>query len=342
MNTQMGMGKTIQAISLILAHRSDGQTLEELLGSNGGSGGGNGSGAGASPGGAGGAAGARRAASSPPPDAPRPRIALRGAPDAAAEPAAAQAAVAAPSGRRSASATPAPAPMDCDAPAAAAAAPAGPAAAGGGTASASSGGVEITGEVLSPAAQRRARIEAAIGVDDGADGCAGAAAEAGPARRHCKATLVVCPVVAVIQWRGEIARYTEPGALKVRRGVVWRPFLHVLDGGKEQGARFAAQKPNHVDLNQTTTPPAPSAISPIYVYKTKPSKGRRLPRRAPRRAHARRFGGRRRRADDLLRLGGRLPPHDDARQGRVHVSRQRQRLVVFDEGAREARGGPRF
>lgn len=29
----------------------------------------------------------------------------------------------------------------------------------------------------------------------------------------------MCPVVAVIQWRGEIARYTEPGALKVCAGV---------------------------------------------------------------------------------------------------------------------------
>lgn len=31
----------------------------------------------------------------------------------------------------------------------------------------------------------------------------------------CKATLVICPVVAIIQWRGEIARYTAPGSLKV-------------------------------------------------------------------------------------------------------------------------------
>ena len=30
------------------------------------------------------------------------------------------------------------------------------------------------------------------------------------------ATLVICPLVAVIQWRQEIARYTVPGALKVR------------------------------------------------------------------------------------------------------------------------------
>lgn len=32
---------------------------------------------------------------------------------------------------------------------------------------------------------------------------------------YCGATLVLCPVVAVIQWRQEIARYTTPGAVKV-------------------------------------------------------------------------------------------------------------------------------
>jgi hypothetical protein len=31
---------------------------------------------------------------------------------------------------------------------------------------------------------------------------------------YCGATLVVCPVVAVIQWRDEITKYTIPGALK--------------------------------------------------------------------------------------------------------------------------------
>jgi hypothetical protein len=45
-------------------------------------------------------------------------------------------------------------------------------------------------------------------------------------QHHNSATLVVCPVVAVIQWRGEIARYTAPGALRVavyhgaKRGAV--------------------------------------------------------------------------------------------------------------------------
>ena len=33
--------------------------------------------------------------------------------------------------------------------------------------------------------------------------------------RKSKATLVVCPVVAVIQWRGEIERYLRPGSLKM-------------------------------------------------------------------------------------------------------------------------------
>lgn len=37
----------------------------------------------------------------------------------------------------------------------------------------------------------------------------------GPNGVYCRATLVVCPLVAVIQWRQEIARFTAPGALKV-------------------------------------------------------------------------------------------------------------------------------
>jgi hypothetical protein len=35
-----------------------------------------------------------------------------------------------------------------------------------------------------------------------------------------KATLVVCPVVAVIQWRDEILKFTEPGTLKVRGSLM--------------------------------------------------------------------------------------------------------------------------
>ncbi len=48
---------------------------------------------------------------------------------------------------------------------------------------------------------------ACAGADEGnigADGC-------------CGATLVMCPLVAVTQWRQEIERYTNPGTLKVRR-----------------------------------------------------------------------------------------------------------------------------
>ena len=37
----------------------------------------------------------------------------------------------------------------------------------------------------------------------------------GPNGVYCRATLVVCPLVAVIQWRQEIARFTSPGTLKV-------------------------------------------------------------------------------------------------------------------------------
>lgn len=43
--------------------------------------------------------------------------------------------------------------------------------------------------------------------DGGGSGAAGAeGAAAGGGLRHCKATLVICPVVALIQWCGEIAR----------------------------------------------------------------------------------------------------------------------------------------
>lgn len=43
------------------------------------------------------------------------------------------------------------------------------------------------------------------------------------AKPYCKATLVICPLVAVIQWRQEIARYVAPGGLKVSR--VPQPFV---------------------------------------------------------------------------------------------------------------------
>eukprot|EP00879_Flechtneria_rotunda_P011005 GHRR01011500.1.p1 GENE.GHRR01011500.1~~GHRR01011500.1.p1 ORF type:complete len:740 (+),score=369.93 GHRR01011500.1:184-2220(+) len=56
---------------------------------------------------------------------------------------------------------------------------------------------------------------------DSGDGLAAGAAkhkaqqEKEDALGYCKATLVICPVVAVIQWRQEIARYTAPGCIKV-------------------------------------------------------------------------------------------------------------------------------
>ena len=37
----------------------------------------------------------------------------------------------------------------------------------------------------------------------------------GPNGPYSRATLVICPLVAVIQWRQEIARYVAPNALKV-------------------------------------------------------------------------------------------------------------------------------
>lgn len=40
-----------------------------------------------------------------------------------------------------------------------------------------------------------------------------------------RATLVVCPLVAVIQWQSEIARFTAPGTVKVRE-CLW--FLEDL------------------------------------------------------------------------------------------------------------------
>ncbi len=35
--------------------------------------------------------------------------------------------------------------------------------------------------------------------------------------RWCGATLVICPLVAVIQWSQEIARFTDPGSVKARK-----------------------------------------------------------------------------------------------------------------------------
>ena len=45
---------------------------------------------------------------------------------------------------------------------------------------------------------------------------------------YCGATLVICPLVAVIQWRSEIARYTAPGALKVQKEVLQKEVQQYL------------------------------------------------------------------------------------------------------------------
>ena len=43
----------------------------------------------------------------------------------------------------------------------------------------------------------------------------GGADAPGPNGPYSRATLVICPLVAVIQWRQEIARYVAPDALRV-------------------------------------------------------------------------------------------------------------------------------
>lgn len=48
---------------------------------------------------------------------------------------------------------------------------------------------------------------------------AAAGGNAGAEAPYCGATLVVCPLVAVIQWRQEIARFTAPGSVKVGDSV---------------------------------------------------------------------------------------------------------------------------
>jgi SNF2-related domain len=50
-------------------------------------------------------------------------------------------------------------------------------------------------------------LAAHVGADAPGDG--------GGSGDWCGATLVICPLVAVIQWGQEIARFTEPGSVKV-------------------------------------------------------------------------------------------------------------------------------
>lgn len=61
----------------------------------------------------------------------------------------------------------------------------------------------------------------------------------GAPTQFCRATLVVCPVVALIQWRQEIARFTAPGSVKV---VVYHGAKRGQLVGAGAGVRAAAAK----------------------------------------------------------------------------------------------------
>ncbi|WIA16278.1 hypothetical protein OEZ85_012982 [Tetradesmus obliquus] len=78
----------------------------------------------------------------------------------------------------------------------------------------------IDGPKSSSKAKAKGKDAAAAAAAADAGGEAGAACHEAQqqeedAKGYCKATLVICPVVAVIQWRQEIARYTAPGSVKV-------------------------------------------------------------------------------------------------------------------------------
>ena len=62
------------------------------------------------------------------------------------------------------------------------------------------------------ASQRPPQLAPIMAVGGGHSGCGkdGGDAQA-PSGVFCRATLVVCPLVAVTQWRQEIARFTAPG-----------------------------------------------------------------------------------------------------------------------------------
>ena len=59
--------------------------------------------------------------------------------------------------------------------------------------------------------------------------------EMDPATTKVGPTLVVCPTVAIIQWRGEIARYVAPGAAKV---LVWHGQKKTADAEELMSADF--------------------------------------------------------------------------------------------------------
>ena len=65
-----------------------------------------------------------------------------------------------------------------------------------------------------PAKDRPPHIPTVMAVGNSCCGKNTAEASA-PSGNFCRATLVICPLVAVIQWRQEIARFTAQGTLKV-------------------------------------------------------------------------------------------------------------------------------
>ncbi|KAG1677040.1 hypothetical protein FOA52_001209 [Chlamydomonas sp. UWO 241] len=279
---EMGMGKTIQAIALIVTHRSDDMApafdadasarmgaaraataaaaqaaaaprprialaaVGGGVGSGGGGGGGGASAAGAA--GASGAAGAAGAVGTAAVPAAAARAGGRRAPAAHAHsggfcgsggapaPAQAQAGPGSQAGPSSAHAQPAAGPQGSQAgpsgaaAAAGAAQPAGPAAAEPGSqAGPSSVAASQLAATAAPAAAAAAggkcpHVKPGKKVPPGTrcQEClreqapaAELAAAAGSSQLLVKGTLVVCPVIAVIQWRQEIARFTAPGALRV-------------------------------------------------------------------------------------------------------------------------------
>lgn len=57
-------------------------------------------------------------------------------------------------------------------------------------------------------------VVAAEGTPSGSEPAAVGAVDA-PGGGYGRATLVICPLVAVLQWRQEIERFTAPNTLKV-------------------------------------------------------------------------------------------------------------------------------
>jgi len=63
----------------------------------------------------------------------------------------------------------------------------------------------------------------------------------GPNGPYSRATLVICPLVAVIQWRQEIARYVAPNALRVScltSALQHASSLHSVDLVRQTGVQL--------------------------------------------------------------------------------------------------------